>query len=98
MISASLELFDINYNESMDDLSFLNGLFKKATSLKKLFLDDIILTVEKAEKVDFLLLPKTLIELSLQYNKITDSSFMNVIFKAVPSLEVLNLMSSDIDN
>lgn len=97
LISASLESFDINYNESMEDFSFLNGLFKKTISLKKLFLDDIILTVEKAAKIDFSLLPKTLIELSLQYNKITDSSFMNIIFNTATSLEVLNLMSSDID-
>ena len=82
----------------MENLSFLNALFEKATSLKKLSLNDIALTKDKAKTINFSLLPKTLCELSLEFNNIDGSSFVNEIFKAASSLEIISLNSSNIDN
>ncbi|KAL4499770.1 hypothetical protein ABPG72_017310 [Tetrahymena utriculariae] len=91
LLSAELEEFDICHNKNIDDLSFLNGLFKKCRKLKKLLLQNMQLTAVKAETADFTLISPTLEEIDVGFNVCTNVKYLNDIFKAAPNLKKINM-------
>ncbi|EAR87757.2 transmembrane protein, putative (macronuclear) [Tetrahymena thermophila SB210] len=97
LLSAELEEFDICHNKNIDDLSFLNGLFRKCRKLKKLLLQNMQLTAIKAETADFTLISPTLEEVDIGFNVCSDVKYINDIFLAAPNLKKINMTQMNLN-
>lgn len=97
LVSKTLTNFIISNNQSLDDISFLNALFKKAIKLEKLGMSNINLSIELTEKVDFALIPKSVTEINFSYNKIDSPTYLNTIFAGLPKLSILSLFNTELD-
>ncbi|EAR87754.2 transmembrane protein, putative (macronuclear) [Tetrahymena thermophila SB210] len=99
LVSKELQELDLSKNREIDDFSLLNNIMAKATFLKKLALQDMQINQSRLKNVNFSLLSKSLENLNLSNNNLTDCiEIVASLITETSSLKIINLAQCQLTN